>query len=159
MKNIVLLLCFAVAIISCGDSDQHKKVKKAEIAFKKEGELTLSKANGNDIVTLNVEFAETKYERETGLMYRTSMKDDQAMLFIFDTEFPRSFYMKNTYLPLDIIYLDANQKIVSFQENAKPLDETSLPSEVPAMYVLEVNAGLAEKWLLEIGDSITFVKY
>ena len=54
--------------------------------------------------------------------------------------------------------MDKDKKIVSFQKNAKPMDETGLPSEIPAMYVLEVNAGLAEKWSLEIGDAITFVK-
>ena len=118
----------------------------------------LSKASGEAIATLDVEFAETNYERETGLMHRTSMKENQAMLFIFPAEFPREFYMKNTLIPLDIIYLDSNKKIVSLQENAKPLDETGLPSEIPAMYVLEVNAGLAQKWSLEIGDMITFVK-
>ncbi|EDP95379.1 DUF192 domain-containing protein [Kordia algicida OT-1] len=158
MKKIVCLLCFAVAMVSCGDSNENKKIKTVEIKFTKEGELTLSKANGDDIVTLDIEFAETNYERETGLMYRTSMKQNQGMLFIFETEFPRSFYMKNTYIPLDIIYLDKDKKIVSFQENAQPMNVEGLPSEVPAMYVLEVNAGLAEKWLLEIGDSITFVK-
>lgn len=157
MKKLLLLLCFTIAFVSC-DSDQPKKIKTAEIKFTKEGQLTLSNASGKDIVTLDVEFAETDYERETGLMYRTSMKDNQAMLFIFSAEFPRNFYMKNTLIPLDIIYLDATKKIVSFQENAKPMDETGLPSEIPAMYVLEVNAGLAEKWSLEIGDAITFVK-
>lgn len=157
MKKILILLCFTIAFVSC-DSDQNRKVKTAKITFTKEGQLTLSKVSGEDIVTLDVEFAETNYERETGLMHRTSMKDNQAMLFIFSSEFPRKFYMKNTHIPLDIIYLDASQKIVSFQENAKPMDETGLPSEIPAMYVLEVNAGLADKWLLEIGDAITFVK-
>lgn len=158
MKNIVFLLCFAVAMISCGNSNENKKIKTVEIKFVKEGELTLSKASGDDITTLDIEFAETNYERETGLMYRTEMKENQGMLFIFPTEFPRSFYMKNTYIPLDIIYLDKDKKIVSFQENAKPLNVEGLPSEVPAMYVLEVNAGLAEKWLLEIGDTVSFVR-
>ena len=157
MKKLLILLCFTIAFVSC-DSDQNKKVKTVEMTFTKEGQLTLSKISGKDIVTLNVEFAETNYERETGLMHRTSMKENEAMLFIFSSEFPRKFFMKNTYIPLDIIYLDANKKIVSFQENAIPMDETGLPSEIPAMYVLEVNAGLADKWLLEIGDMITFVK-
>jgi len=157
MKNLLILLCVAVVFTSC-DSDQNKKIKTPEMTFTKEGQLTLSKASGEDVVTLDVEFAETNYERETGLMHRTSMKENQAMLFVFSAEFPRKFFMKNTHIPLDIIYLDANKKIVSFQENAKPMDETGLPSEVPAMYVLEVNAGLADKWLLEIGDFITFIK-
>ncbi|MFK7749557.1 MAG: DUF192 domain-containing protein [Kordia sp.] len=159
MKKLLLLFCVAITFVSCGESDSNKTVKTVEVGFTKEGELTLAKANGEDIITLDIEFSESVYERETGLMYRQSMKDTEGMLFVFPTLFPRSFYMKNTYIPLDIIYLDDNKKIVSFQENAKPLDEAGLPSEVPAMYVLEVNAGLAEKWLLEIGDTITFVKF
>ncbi|WP_046758414.1 DUF192 domain-containing protein [Kordia jejudonensis] len=157
MRKIILLLCLTITFVAC-KNDENRKVKTVEIKFTKEGELTLYKANGDEVVTLDVEFAETNYERETGLMHRTSMEENQGMLFIFSAEFPRNFFMKNTYIPLDIIYLDQNKKIVSFQENAIPLDTTGLPSEIPAMYVLEVNAGLAEKWLLEIGDFISFEK-
>ena len=64
--------------------------------------------------------------------------------------------MKNTEFALDIIFLDSEQKIVSIQQNAKPLDPTSLPSEGPAKYVLEGNAGLSEKWGLQSGDRIEF---
>ena len=64
--------------------------------------------------------------------------------------------MKNTKIPLDIIYIDEDKTIVSFQKNAKPFDETSLPSNAPAKYVLEVNAGLSDQWQLEVGDSIEF---
>jgi len=70
----------------------------------------------------------------------------------------RSFYMKNTYISLDIIYLDKDNVIVSIQENTKPLDETSLPSNFPAQYVLEINGGLSQKWSIGIGDKIVFTK-
>jgi uncharacterized membrane protein (UPF0127 family) len=86
------------------------------------------------------------------------MKDNQAMLFIFDDSRLHSFYMKNTQFSIDIVFIDENLKIASFQENAKPFDETGLSSQVPIKYVLEINAGLAEKWLLEIGDSIVFTR-
>ena len=66
--------------------------------------------------------------------------------------------MKNTKIPLDIIYIGDKLQIVSFQKNAKPFDETSLPSEAPAKYVLEINAGLSDEWQLEIGDKIDFIK-
>jgi uncharacterized membrane protein (UPF0127 family) len=158
MKKFLIIFLVAVTCFSCDDSSKNKTVKTAEIGFTKEGELTLSKANGEVITKLNIEFAENDYERETGLMYRTSMKDEEAMLFIFPSSLPRSFYMKNTYIPLDIIYLDENKQIVSFQKNAEPLNETGLPSEIPAMYVLEVKAGLADKWSLAIGDAISFTK-
>lgn len=66
--------------------------------------------------------------------------------------------MKNTRFALDIIYLDTNKTIVSFQENAQPFNEGSLPSNAAAKYVLEVNAGLVETWNLEVGDKMTFSK-
>ncbi|HBC03176.1 MAG TPA: hypothetical protein DC015_03020, partial [Aequorivita sp.] len=75
---------------------------------------------------------------------------------VFNDMQRRSFYMKNTKIPLDIIYLNAEKEIVSIQKNAKPFDETSLPSEAASQYVLEVNAGLAEAWQLATGDRIRF---
>ena len=84
------------------------------------------------------------------------MNPNEGMLFIFKDEQPRSFYMKNTLIPLDIIYLNKDKAVVSIQKNAKPLDESSLPSEQPAMYVLEVNAGLSELWKISNGDYIEF---
>jgi len=78
------------------------------------------------------------------------------MLFVFKDLRQRSFYMKNTEIPLDIIYLNSEKEIVSIQKNAKPFDETSLPSETVSQYVLEVNAGLSEKWNLEKNDKIEY---
>ena len=63
---------------------------------------------------------------------------------------------KNTKIPLDLIYINENKHIVSFQKNAKPYDESSLPSELPAKYVLEINAGLVDSWHLNVGDSIYY---
>ena len=105
-----------------------------------------------------VEFAETEYETQTGLMYRESMNLNQGMLFIFPDERIHSFYMKNTKIPLDLIFIKADSTIASFQENAEAFNESGLSSQVPVKYVLEVNAGLAQKWLLEIGDKIEFTK-
>ena len=89
-------------------------------------------------------------------MYRDQLKENHAMLFIFPTEEYKSFYMKNTRIPLDIIYIAADSSIVSFQKNAEPFKETSLPSEAPVKYVLEVNAGLSDSWKLEKGNRIRF---
>jgi uncharacterized membrane protein (UPF0127 family) len=157
LTKLLYICLFATAIVSC--KKDKKVIKPAEVAFNKEGELTLYKSISDSIITkLDLEIADTAYDVETGLMYRSSMKDTQGMLFVFPTMRQRSFYMKNTQIPLDLIFLDNNNFIVSFQENAKPLDESSLPSLVPAQYVLEINAGLAEKWLLEIGDRMEYTK-
>lgn len=139
--------------IACNNSKTD--TLKREITFKKEGTLQLVKKDLDSIIkTLDIEIADDEYQTQTGLMYRDSMKDSQGMLFIFPEEKPRSFYMKNTRIPLDIIYLSADSSIVSFQKNAKPFDETSLPSNADAKFVLEVNAGLANTWNLEVGDMI-----
>ncbi len=86
------------------------------------------------------------------------MAQDRGMLFIFPDVRQHYFHMKNTEFGLDIIFIDENLKIASFQENAKPFDETSLPSQVPVKYALEINAGLSKKWLLEVGDRVKYTR-
>jgi len=108
------------------------------------------------LTTLDIEIAETDYETQTGLMYRNSMEDQQGMLFIFNDVAVHSFYMKNTAIPLDIIFIDDDLKIASFQKNAQPFNEDGLSSGVPVQYVLEVNAGSVDEWALNIGDTIVF---
>jgi len=157
ISTLIVLGVISLNITSCKKSN--KDVKPVEVTFKKEGELTLYKAQSDSIITkLDIEIADTDYDVQTGLMYRNSMLDDRGMLFVFPTMQQRYFYMRNTKFPIDLIFIDNNKFIVSFQENAKPFDESSLPSEVPAQYVLEVNAGLSEKWLLEIGDRIEYTE-
>ena len=86
------------------------------------------------------------------------MAENQGMFFIFPDHRQHFFHMKNTEFGLDIVFLDENLKIASFQENVQPFDEKLLPSQVPAQYALEINAGLSEKWLLEVGDKVEFTK-
>ncbi len=107
-----------------------------------------------------VEIADDDQTRARGLMFRDEMADNRGMLFIFRQEAPRSFWMRNTRIPLDIIYLDRDLRVVSIVHNARPCRSRSgrcpsYPSEGPAMYVLEVNAGQAEALGLEKGDVLT----
>lgn len=154
-KILSLLLVLSFTLTNC--KDEPKSIKQPEISFTKDGELTLYKKTADTIITtLDIEVAETHYEIQTGLMYRESMQDNQGMLFVFPNLQQRSFYMKNTRFPLDLIFMDNDKRIVSFQENAQPFSETSLPSNAMAQFVLEVNAGLAQKWLLEVGDTMDY---
>ena len=159
LKFLVLAI-FCFQLNSCKeDSKNQSKVTRVEIKFKKEGELSILKvANDSIIKTLNIEIADDDYQTETGLMYRYSMENNQGMLFIFPDAQYRYFYMRNTEIPLDIIYIDKDQAIINIQKNAKPHDETSMPSEGPAKYVLEINAGLSDLWNLEKGDKIEFTR-
>lgn len=147
-----------IIFVSCKE-DAKREIKTETVTFTKEGRLTILKAQTDSVlVSMDIEIAETDYETETGLMYRKSMGENQGMLFIFPDIRQHFFHMKNTEFGLDIIFLDENLKIVSFQENAKPFDEKLLPSKVPVKYALEINAGLSEKWLLEVGDKVEFTK-
>lgn len=161
MKKILLSAVIAASILSfynCKDtSTSETKSLTKEITFTKEGELQLMKAGTDSIIaSLDIEIADDEYQTQTGLMYRNSLGKDQGMLFVFKDMQRRSFYMKNTKIPLDIIYFNSEKEIVSIQKNAKPMDETSLPSEAASQYVLEVNAGLSDVWKLENGDRIRF---
>ncbi len=155
-KYPIYLLISLCILNSC--KDEPKKVIKTEpVAFKKEGELTLYRAETDSVLAqLNIEIADNGYETETGLMYRQEMEDNQGMLFVFPDETMHSFYMKNTEFPLDLIFIKSDMSVASFQENAQPLSEASLSSKVPIQYVLEVNAGLVDEWGLEVGDSICY---
>jgi hypothetical protein len=160
MKRIVFTLFAGSILFSFASCKEDRKIiKPIKIEFKKEGELTLFKSTSDSLITtFDIEIADTDYETQTGLMHRHSMQDNRGMLFIFPEMSLRSFFMKNTFLPLDIIYLDNNKFIVSIQENAKPLDNASLPSLFPAQYVFEINAGLTQKWSFKVGDRMQFTK-
>ena len=102
-----------------------------------------------------VELAETTDKQALGLMFRDQMPDDHGMLFLFPGEAMRSFWMKNTRIPLDIFYFDQELKLVSVSENTKPCRTQSCPSYPstgPAKYVLELNAGKAAELGVKTGD-------
>jgi len=108
--------------------------------------------------TFAVEIADTSEKQALGLMFRDNMEADKGMLFIFPNEAPRSFWMKNTRIPLDIMYFDKELKMVSISADTPPCKVTrcpSYPSKGPAMYVLELNAGMASKLGVGPGEELT----
>lgn len=151
---LFFLFMFSLCFFSC--KENKKTIQQTKVSFKKEGELIIYKAIDSSQLHINIEIADTDFDIQTGLMYRDSMEKDQGMLFVFEDNEDRFFYMKNTKIPLDLIYISANKKIVSFQKNAKPFDESSLPSNAPAKYVLEINTGLVDQHSILVGDSISF---
>ena len=158
LNTLFTILFIALITWSCKDEPK-RVVKKAEVAFKKEAELRILRANSDSLLTeLNIEIADSEYETQTGLMYRNSMEANQGMLFVFPDVAMHSFYMKNTEFPLDLIFIKEDLTIGSFQENAQPLNESSLSSKIPVQYVLEVNSGLIAQWGLKIGDRIDYAK-
>jgi uncharacterized membrane protein (UPF0127 family) len=130
----------------------------SEPEFVKQGELTFIKADGREVCKIDIEIADDDAKRERGLMFRRQMDLAHGMLFIFEDQDIRSFWMKNTYLPLDILYLDAEKKMVKIHENVAILNELPIPSDFPAKYVVEVNAGFCALNNIQVGDGMTFMR-
>ena len=114
--------------------------------------LTIDTAHGP--VTFKVEIADDEAERERGLMYRTSLAPDAGMLFEWTVPAQRAFWMHNTYIPLDIIYIGFNGRILSIAAMAQPFDETPIPSHGAALGVLEIAGGRAAELGIDIGDQV-----
>jgi uncharacterized membrane protein (UPF0127 family) len=110
----------------------------------------------NKNITFNVEVAKTIEERRTGLMYRKKLLNNEGMLFIFPREKIIQLWMKNTYIPLDVIFISENKVIVDIKKNMEKLSETIVKSKVRSRYALEFNAGLINKLDIEIGDKVLF---
>ena len=101
-----------------------------------------------------VEVAADEASREKGLMNRRYMPTDRGMLFEFDREAPVAFWMKNTYIPLDMIFIGRNGVVTHIVANAEPLSEAVIPSGGPCVAVLEVNGGVAAQIGLKVGDRV-----
>ncbi|MAJ36579.1 MAG: hypothetical protein CMC19_01375 [Flavobacteriaceae bacterium] len=160
LKNKILSFIVgltALTSISCKQSGKTQlKPTKINRAFIHEGNLQLNSKGEQKSHEFFIEIADDDYQRATGLMDRQSMKDNQGMLFIFPTERPLNFYMKNTYIGLDLIFANDKAEIIHIHKYAKPLDLSSISSVFPAMYVFEVNAGLTDQLNIEIGDDFSF---
>jgi uncharacterized membrane protein (UPF0127 family) len=117
-----------------------------------ESRLVLHTAKGDFAFT--VEIADDGAERAQGLMFRDHLAADAGMLFDYGTEQLASFWMQNTLIPLDMIFIGADGVVKNIHVNARPLDTTSIPSGVPIRFVLEVPGGRSTEIGLEIGDTM-----
>jgi len=125
---------------------------RAQLQTYDKGSLTIDTAQGKQRFT--VEFALTPEQQEQGLMYRSSLAPDAGMLFVFEQSRTQIFWMKNTLIPLDMVFIAANGRIVDFHERAVPMDETPIPSKAPALAVLELNGGTVARLGIKIGDVV-----
>jgi uncharacterized membrane protein (UPF0127 family) len=117
--------------------------------------VTLTPKGGNP-VSVVVEVADTPESQMQGLMYRTHLDPDQGMIFLFEGESSHSFWMKNTPLPLDMIFISKDGRIVGIHENAEPFSLKPIDVGAPSHAVLEVNGGFAAAHGLRVGDQATY---
>jgi hypothetical protein len=112
-------------------------------------------ATEGSTLEVGVEIARRDEDRQRGLMYRTSMAKDAGMLFVFEEPRELSFWMKNTCIPLDMLFIDEDGTIVSIQENVPTLTQSTFTSGCPARFVLEVNAGWTRQHGVKAGQKVT----
>ncbi len=129
-----------------------------EIVFRNDGDLSFKSPGGDEIIKISIEIADNEEARTQGLMGRTRMGEQQGMLFIFPNEEYRSFWMANTPLPLDIIYVNSARTVVTICRNTVPFSEESVPSSAPATYVIEVNAGFCDRHGILEGSTVEWTR-
>jgi uncharacterized membrane protein (UPF0127 family) len=115
--------------------------------------VDLDCGNGT-ILRISVEVADTPGEQKHGLMNRTSLPRDAGMLFVFNNDDSRYFWMDNTLIPLDMIFIASNLTIIDIHENAMPLSRDIIASSGPCRYVLEINGGLCAANGINVGDRV-----
>lgn len=115
--------------------------------------LTITTANGAHEFT--IELALTDAQMEQGLMFRPSMPADHGMLFDFKAPSKVTMWMKNTLIPLDMLFLDSSGKVIDFHENAVPHSLDVIASKVPARYTIELNGGTVARLGIKPGDQVT----
>ena len=125
------------------------------VACEAQPKVTLTTKSGREVV-FQVEVADTPAKRTMGLQYRKELGSDRGMIFLFPSEAPQSFWMKNTPIPLDMIFINRERKIVGIVEQTVPFSLDSRSVGVPSQFVLEINGGLAKRHGLQVGDSVRF---
>lgn len=118
-------------------------------------EAILSRPDGAVAATFRVEVADDDAERARGLMQRETMPRSSGMLFVYPSERPVAFWMRDTLIPLDMLFIDGSGRVVAVYPRAQPLDETPIPSGVPVQFVLEINGGQAKRLGLTQGTVLS----
>ncbi|MBJ58085.1 MAG: hypothetical protein CMP24_07625 [Rickettsiales bacterium] len=144
LKKYFLFLLLSLNVVSITYKVYSKKLQEIDIF-----------ANGNQINFI-VEVADTAKERENGLMFRDSLAQKEGMLFIFPVKKNIGIWMKNTYIPLDIIFISEKKIIQKIVSSATPMDDTVYFSDHLTKYVLEINAGLTKKLQIKKGNKVNF---
>lgn len=155
----IIFIIILFLLINNYKEDSDKTTKDYDLPLKVEGSLYfLRKKNERPFIKVNIKLAETTLEKIKGLMFRKHLGENEGMLFVFERPKETNFYMRNTFIPLDIIFIDQNNRIISIGEGV-PLTETLIPSKGKCSYVLEVNKGFSKKYNVNIGDYIKWRRF
>jgi uncharacterized membrane protein (UPF0127 family) len=159
-----IFVILATLVFASGHSASKNMEQKTEsqernrsVIFRKKGTLIFINRILHEISKrIEIEVADSASEKNQGLMNRTSMPDSRGMLFVLERFGPRSMWMKNTHIPLDVIYVNDNYEVISIQKYNKPLSTKSIISRKDAMYMIEVSAGFCDRYQIREGDRVRF---
>ncbi len=151
---LVLTLCLAV--IGCTNTEDSNPPTDQNIEFRPDGVLDFIRPDSSLIQRVVIEIAEDTAARNQGLMYRRTMAERMGMLFIFPGQASRSFWMLNTPLSLDILFVDPDGRIINIVKGTTPFSKDPILSTEPAQYVVEVRAGFTNKYKIAPGDLISW---
>jgi len=115
--------------------------------------------DGSTLATVKIEVADTPQSREMGLMYRDTLASDAGMLFVFPAPSNQVFWMKNTRIPLDMVFADSQRRVIGIVANAVPYSEARLSVPGDSQYVLEVNGGFCQRRGVKAGDRLEFLGF
>lgn len=121
------------------------------------GEVIFYTPDGEKIVDLLVEVAENEYEQATGLMFREDITESLGMIFVYNEEDMRYFWMKNTPTSLDMIFINAEMEIVHIEKYTEPMSQELYPSKYPAQYIVETVAGYCDQYDIRVGYKIRWI--
>ncbi len=158
MHRIFPLLLLALAVGCQAGKDAPSETPETEgIAFDPDGTLSFTR-DGQTLLTIDIEIADTDSTRTRGLMARSSLPPKSGMLFIFDRAEPQSFWMANTPLSLDIFFVDADSEIVNIAKYTRPLSPQQVSSIGAARYVVETQAGVADSYGITETDHVSWLR-
>ena len=154
---LLTVLLLPLIFLSCSEQEKTKdNPKNTGRTLTYEKSVAFLDTNEDTLTTIDVAIADNDQERNQGLMDVRNMPSDKGMLFIFDENQPRSFWMANTPLSLDIMFVNESFEIVRIHQNAQPFSEKSFESEEPAKYVIETNGGFSVSHDIQEGTKVSF---
>lgn len=155
----VLLMALSLALIACPKAQIEKEESMIEgTQFRLDAVLTVKSMSDKPKASYEIEIASSREASMQGLMYREKMAENQGMFFDPEGISDTAFWMKNTYIPLDIIFIDTKKQVEYFVENTVPFSEDLIQCPEPYRYVLELNAGQVKKNEIKIGDKIEWIE-
>ena len=163
---VILLISIGIYLLKPIIFDSKKKVEpkkddksiNIEPQFSHEGRLAFTTIDRDTIKVVDIEIADNDAERTQGMMYRTNMPYNRAMLFIMEYEREQSFWMRNTKMSLDIMYVNSDLEIVTIYKHTQPFSESPIPSFKRAKYVVETAAGFSDEFGIAEGNKIAFAR-